>query len=272
MSDARANRPYALLAQHYDHFFISHLPAYRRARARILAKILPGARTACDLACGTGTTAIEFARRGMRVFAVDLSPTMCALAREKARRAGATVTVIRGDMRAFRLPEKVDLITCEYDAVNHVPRKSDLARVAGAVARALHPGGYFYFDVNNRQHLETNWRGTSYAEKRGVVMVMRGSYDRRRAKGCVDFDWFVPEGGCWRRFEERVEEVWWTPSEIRRALRAAGFSNIQACDARLFSHGHPRLPAGCRTFYLAQRQASVRSRSSPATHSPEGAI
>ena len=254
MPEARANRPYARLAQYYDHFFTSHLPAYRRARERILGKIFRHTRRACDLACGTGTTAVELARRGIQVYAVDLSPAMCGLAREKARRAGSTVAVIRSDMQTFRLPERVDLITCEYDAVNHVPRKSDLARVARAAASALQPGGYFYFDVNNRRHLETNWPGAFCAEKRGVVMIMRGSYDRRRARGCVDFDWFVRERGRWRRFEERVEEVWWSASEIRRALCAAGFTNIRAWDARTFSRGRERFPAGCRTFYLAQKE------------------
>lgn len=261
MQRALADRPYTVLARYYDQFFTSHVSAYRRARQKLLGEILPQVRSACDLACGTGTTALEFARRGIKVFAVDLSPTMCALTREKARRAGLPLTVIRGDMRTFRLPEKVELVTCEYDAVNHVPLRSDLARVARAVARALHPGGYFYFDVNNRRHLEANWPGTSYAEKRGVVMIMRGSYDQRRAKGCVDVDWFVLERGGWRRFEERVEEVWWTASEIRRALRVAGFRSIRAWDARLFSRGHPRRPAGCRTFYLAQKRFVERSRS-----------
>lgn len=254
MQRALADHPYTLLARYYDQFFTSHLSAYRQARQRLLGKILPQVRSACDLACGTGTTALEFARRGIRVFAVDLSPTMCGLTREKAGRAGTPLTVICGDMRTFRLPEKVDLITCEYDAVNHVLRKSDLVRVARAAARALHPGGYFYFDVNNRRHLEKDWPGISYAVKRGVVMVMRGSYDRRHAKGCVDFDWFVREGGCWRRFRERVEEVWWTASEIHRALRAAGFGNIHAWDASILYRGQPRLSGGCRTFYLTQKR------------------
>jgi len=197
---------------------------------------------------------MEFARRGIKVFAVDLSPTMCRLARAKARRAGVSVTVIRGDMRTFRLPQPVDLITCEFDALNHVPLKADLAKVAKAAGRALRPGGYFYFDVNNRLHLEKNWPSNWWIEKPGVVMVMRGSYDRRRAKGCENVEWFIREAGCWRRFREHVEEVWWTGSEVRQALREAGFRRIRTWDASLFARGNPYLRAGCRTFFLAQKK------------------
>jgi SAM-dependent methyltransferase len=191
---------------------------------------------------------------------------MCSITRAKARRADVPVFVTRGDVRTFRLPEKVDLITCEYDAVNHVPQKSDLARVARAAGHALHQGGYFYFDVNNRRHLEKNWPGTSWVEKDGVGMLMLGSYDRQREKGCADVEWFVREKRCWRRFRERVEEVWWTPSEIRQTLRAAGFRHIQAWDSTLLYRGQPRVSAGCRTFYLAQKLLSA---SSPSNSPPQ---
>jgi SAM-dependent methyltransferase len=246
------HRPYRLLARYYDEFFTSHIPGYKRARRKVLREILPQVHSVCDLACGTGTTAIELAHRGIKVFAVDLSPTMCQLARSKARSAGARVGVIRGDMRTFSLPERVDLVTCEYDAVNHVRQKSDLARIVRAVARTLRPGGYFYFDVNNRRHLEKNWPETHWSEGRGVMMVMRGSYDRRRRKGRVDLEWFIRQRTHWRRFHEQVEEVWWTASEIRQALRGAGFEHVRSWDARTFSSGQHRLPQGSRTFFLAQ--------------------
>lgn len=245
--------PYRQLAQYYDQFFTDHVAVYRRARRTILGPLLSGIRAACDLACGTGTAAIDLAGLGLQVFAVDFSPIMCRLTRAKARRAGASVTVLRADMRTFRLPRAVDLVTCEFDTVNHVPRKSGLARVARSVARALRPGGYFFFDVNNRLHLEKNWPSLWWAERPGVVMVMRGSYDRRRAKGCEDIEWFVRQGARWRRFRERVEEVWWTPGEIRSVLRAAGFSGIRAWDAAVFAGGDRRLRRGCRTFYLARK-------------------
>jgi SAM-dependent methyltransferase len=192
------------------------------------------------------------AQRGIKVYGVDLSPTMCRLARAKMRRAGANVTIISGDMRTFRLPETVDLITCEFDALNHVPRKSDLARVARAVARALRPGGYFYFDVNNRLAFQKIWPGTWWFERPGVVMVMRGSYDECRGKGSTDVEWFIRQKGCWRRYRERVEQVAWTRTEVVQTLRAAGFRRIRASDAIAFFRGDPRIRSGCRTFYVAQ--------------------
>jgi SAM-dependent methyltransferase len=224
----------------------------RRARQKILGGVLRRVEAACDLACGTGTTAVELARRGIRMYAADVSPAMCRLARRKARKAGVWVRVLHADMRSFRLPEAVDLVTCEFDAVNHVPRKSDLDRVAGAVARALRPGGWFFFDVNNRLAFEKVWTGTWRHELPGVVLVMHGGYDRRRQKGWSNAEWFIRKGKSWRRFCERVEEVAWTPAEIRQSLRRAGFPTIRSWDQAPFVHEW-KISPGFRTVYLARK-------------------
>ena len=247
------NRPYRWLAEYYDRLFTFHLPWFEAARQRMLGNILPGIDSACDLACGTGTTAVMLARRGIRMYGVDLSPTMCRLAREKARRARATVRVLQGDMRHFRLPEPVDLVLCEFDALNHVGRKEDLARVSRSVARALRPGGYFYFDVNNLLAFEKIWPGTWWIEKPGVALVMHGGYDRDRGKGFTHVEWFLREGRCWKRHHEKVEQVAWTAAEMRRTLHDAGFASVRALDATQFFKGDPRIRRGCRTFYLARK-------------------
>jgi hypothetical protein len=65
--------------------------------------------------------------RQLPTIAVDLSPIMCRLVREKARRAGEVLRVLCADMRSFRLPERVDLITCEGDAINHVELRNCLS-------------------------------------------------------------------------------------------------------------------------------------------------
>ena len=247
-----ADSPYKLLAVYYDRLFEPLRRPMGRARRRLLADILRRAEAACDLACGTGTTAVVLARRGIRMYAVDRSAAMCRLARKKARQAGVRVRVLHGDMRNFRLPEAVDLVTCEFDAVNHVPRKSDLDRVARAVARALRPGGWFFFDVNNRLAFEKVWSGTWRHELPGVVLVMHGGYDRRRKKGWSNAEWFIRKGKSWRRFCERVEEVAWTAKEIRQSLRGAGFGTIQSWDQAPFVREWKIAP-GYRTIYLARK-------------------
>ena len=62
------------------------------ARQAVMGSILSRVQSACDLACGTGTSAVSLAKSGIRTIAVDNSPGMCRLARERARRAGVVVT------------------------------------------------------------------------------------------------------------------------------------------------------------------------------------
>ncbi|HWQ53613.1 MAG TPA: class I SAM-dependent methyltransferase [Bryobacteraceae bacterium] len=246
---------YTLLARHYDALFEGTASWGAAARDRMLGAILPHVGSACDLACGTGTTALELARTGIRVFAVDLSPTMCELARKKARRARLPVEIIEADMRRFRLPEPVDLVTCEFDAINHVPRKADLPLVARAVARALRPGGWFYFDANNRLAFEKIWPVTWFTEKPGLLLLMRGGYDRRRDKAFADAHVFVQKGRLWERGHERIEQVCWTSAEIRAVLSDAGFDRVRARDAAPFFKGNPLYRRGYRTFWLARKTA-----------------
>lgn len=258
MVRAHTNSPYKFLAHYYDLLFTFHIHWYEQARRRLLRGILRKGRSACDLACGTGTTALTMANRGMRVIAVDVSPTMCRLTRQKALRAHASIRVIRDDMRSFRLPETVDLVLCEFDAINHVHRKSDLASVARAVARALNPGGYFYFDVNNRKAFKELWSGAWWTERSGVALVLHGGYDSLRDKGWTNAEWFLRTERHWRRVRERVEQVCWSKTEIRRALSQAGFDRIQSWDAKPFFRGDRRIRSGCRTFYLARKAHTPR--------------
>jgi SAM-dependent methyltransferase len=253
MPEPAPNRSYRWLAKYYDQVFTFHLSWFEQARQTVLGRILPRVASGCDLACGTGTTALHLTRAGIRMYGVDLSPTMCRLAREKARRQRLPLDIIHADMRNFRLPEQVDLILCEFDALNHVAQKTDLARVARAVSRALRPGGYFYFDVNNRLAFQVVWPGTWFIEKPGLALVMRGGYDRARDRGLTDVEWFLRKGKLWRRHHEQVEQVAWTAAEIRQTLRAAGFDRIRGYDATRFFVGDPKIRAGCRTFYLARK-------------------
>lgn len=247
-----ASDTYRWLAKYYDYLFEMQLPL-EKARNRILRSILPHVESACDLACGTGGLAVRLASRGIKTFGVDLSPDMCRIARLKARRAGLPIKIQQSDMRTFTLPQQVDLITCEFDALNHIPRKSDLRRVLKAVSRALCPGGHFAFDVNNREAFERIWSHTWFIEKDPVAMVMHGGHKPGSDRAWTDIEWFVRTGQRWVRHREHVEEVCWSAVEIREALTAAGFERIRAWDATEF-FADALTHKGNRTFWLARKR------------------
>ncbi len=152
------------------------------------------------------------------------------------------------------MPEEVDLVLCEFDALNHIPCKRDLSRVLKAVARTLKPGGFFFFDVNNRRGFELYWKGTRCLEKPGVVLVMNNSNRAARDRAWSDCLWFIRKGRLWTRHAERVEEVCWSEREMRLALGEAGFGAIRSWDWTPFLKDNPVIKRGCRTHYLARKK------------------
>lgn len=144
---AQVVAPYRGLAADYDGAL--GLRFFRRVRSafeRLQREYGFTFRSAADIGCGTGLFARYLARKWqVPVVAVDRSPEML----EQAARTccGEDVRVLRQDLRELRLPDRVGLITANYDVLNHLVVPSDLRRVLHRVRANLVPGGHFYFDL-----------------------------------------------------------------------------------------------------------------------------
>src|ERR1700727_700124 len=77
--------------------------------SRIMALTQSTGGNLLDLCCGPGRHAVEFAQRGFQVTGVDQSPFLLNQAREHASATGASVELIKEDMRRFVRPEAFDL-------------------------------------------------------------------------------------------------------------------------------------------------------------------
>lgn len=105
------------------------------------------ARRVLDIACGTGSHAIELERLGYDVTASDISDDMLSLAREKAREAGSRVRFEKQDMRTLDIAAKpFDAVLCLFDAIGHVQTTSAIKQTLGAVHRHLGQGGLFVLE------------------------------------------------------------------------------------------------------------------------------
>lgn len=191
--------------------------------------------------------------------AVDNFPAMCRLTADRARKAGVALQIMQADMRKFRLPEPVDLVLCEGDAINHLDCKDDLKLVAKSVAGVLRPGGWFYVDANNRAGFKNYWKDTWWIERPGLAAVMRNSNDAANDRAWCDVEWFVHSGrGRWYHRHERVQEICRSATEIRSIFGKAGLIRVCAHDASPYFK-NPLITPGCRTLYLAQKISQIHA-------------
>lgn len=104
-------------------------------------------RHALDIGSGGGFLAEEFARIGFRVVGVDPSPVSVDAARRHAAVSALEIEYRIGTGERLPVPDaQFDVAYC-CDVLEHV---SDLEAVIAETARALKPGGLYFFDTLNR--------------------------------------------------------------------------------------------------------------------------
>ena len=128
---------YARWAETYD-MELNPLIAVEGPRVQAILNKIP-MRTALDAGAGTGRHAIVLAQRGVAVVAVDQSPDMLAVARDKVARAGLDIDLRVGSLED-RLPaedDQFDLLVCAL-TLSHIP---DIEHAVRECVRVVRPGG-----------------------------------------------------------------------------------------------------------------------------------
>jgi len=234
---------------------------WRRSLRAAMAEHGVRPRVLVDLACGTGNSTVPWARRsGLRVVGVDRSEAMLRVARSKV----SSVHWHRQDLRKLRIAEHADVVTCHFDALNHVLLEAELQRVFRNVARVLVEGGLFQFDLNTRHMLR--WLGGRQKLLRAGPHWYMADNTFDPSTGIATFRqvWFVASGRLYRKMEIVVRERAYDDRDVRRMLRRAGMDLVDVRVQRTVA-GRPG-----RKLYLARAVAGQTSQIRNASSSARG--
>ena len=141
-------------------------------RARAVSHLIPAGLTAADVGTGTGILALELARLGCRVIAIDHSPRMLEAAAAKLAADGVTGVELRqGEAGALPLPDAAVQAAFAHMVLHYLPSPGDALR---EMARVVAPGGsVVVVDFVRHQHewmrqeLGVAWLGFDAAEITG---------------------------------------------------------------------------------------------------------
>ncbi len=104
-----------------------------------------------ELGVGTGRIALKAVKKGANVTGLDLHEGMLKAAQTHREKLSAEkrekFQLIQGDMRYFDLQEKFDLITCPFNAFQHLYEIKDVNACLQSVKKHLLPKGKFILDV-----------------------------------------------------------------------------------------------------------------------------
>jgi SAM-dependent methyltransferase len=157
---------------------------------------------------------------------------MLEVARKKADEYGVKIAFSRQQLTSFKIPRKVDLVTCYFDSLNYLLTMADLASCFKSARRALYDNGYFIFDVNTPEAMKVLWGSQVYADATDdVAWIWKNCYFPRIKRAEIHATFFVRKGDVWEKFEETHAERGYGVTEIKKILKASGFRpvNIYEC-------------------------------------------
>lgn len=154
-----------------------------------------------DLACGTGRHAFELVRRGHRVLAADLSPTLLAAAQRKTQRYTDSLQLLRADMRALPLAEgSLDAVLQLFTAFGYFSTDAENASVIAGVRRTLQHGGLYMLDFLNEAQVRSSLIPRSESTVGDAVIVQERCIEQDRVQKRIR----VQRDGGERVFTESV--------------------------------------------------------------------
>jgi SAM-dependent methyltransferase len=213
------------------------------------------ARTHLDVACGTGLAMRHFARRGFVSTGIDNSMPMLRMAHARAPR------LVAADMRALPLVRPFSLVTCLYDALNHMLDGAELVAAFREIARVMDDGALFVFDMNHPDIYPIVWGMKEPFLEEGddfSLEIATSWHPRKRMGRALCRGWRRLPGGERVEIRERHEQRSYGEEEIVAALGEASLVPFETRTFDPYGEGRP-VKVFCVAGRLSERSEIHRA-------------
>lgn len=186
-----------------------------------------------ELACGTGSHALELEKWGYNIIATDYSEDMLKCAKIKIKNKSSSVVFRSQDMKNLDISERpFEAVICLFDSIGYVATNDALTEVFQGVRRHLCDGGLFIFEF---------WHAAAMLKNYDPVRVKRWKISKgdliRISETCLDIPrqmsqvkytiLELKDSGVYSKIEEIQENRYFLVQEMKIWLTQNNFEPLK---------------------------------------------
>jgi ubiquinone/menaquinone biosynthesis C-methylase UbiE len=213
--------PYSRLAEIYDHVMrhvdYVHWASYVES---LFDRHLATPKSVLDLACGTGSLAIELHRRGYEVSGADGCLEMLEVGRKKVAALNYPISFYHRNLIDLHDLPTFDAVLCLYDSINYMMTLDDMEKAFEMMKKVIKPGGIVIFDVCTESNSLEHFNDMKERDAGDGFWYVRHSYYKDGVQfNKFDIHFEIDDARVQEVHQQRIYPL----SDVQSVLASSGF-------------------------------------------------
>lgn len=216
---------YQILSTYYDELFPSN-----KNQIQFIETHTQHKRSLLDVASGSGNQAVELAKKGYQVTAVDMDQSMVKKTKQKSDAQRLDISAYQMDMRDLHQfgANTFEAVICIGNSLVHLESAEEISAVLDNIQKILTNQGVFILQIVNYNKLlkkQTNTLPTIHRPQSGITF--QRTYEQKDGKINFQGELIISQNNKQKRYINQVSLYPLMSNQLLKLLKLAKFSNIQ---------------------------------------------